>query len=86
MLSTCALKDKRSASPLIICRLGPWTEELAQKLMAQNELLWGETGLDEAERGQRRQDFADRYRDRIAAQDLYCPYVAYLCLSLSRTI
>src|SRR5882724_10827034 len=46
--------------------LGPWTEELAQKLMAQNEVAWDESGLLGAEREQRRSEWADRYRQHIA--------------------
>jgi hypothetical protein len=57
--------------------LGPWTKELAQRLMTQNELAWEEDGLPEAERQQRRQEWADRYRQHIAAGELYYPYVAY---------
>ena len=57
--------------------LGPWTEQLAQKLMAQNELVWDELGLQEAERARRRQEFAERYRSHIDAGDLYHPYVSY---------
>jgi len=57
--------------------LGPWTEELAQKFMAQNELIWDEARLPEAEREQRRQEWTDRYRQHIAAGELYYPYVSY---------
>src|SRR2546426_234348 len=57
--------------------LGPWTEELAQKLMAQNELIWDENGLLGAAREERRREFAERYRKHIDAGDLYYPYVAY---------
>jgi hypothetical protein len=42
--------------------LGHWTQELAQKLVAQNELVWNEMGLEESERARRRQEFAERYR------------------------
>jgi len=34
--------------------LGPWTEQLAQKFMAQNELIWDESGLKGTEREERR--------------------------------
>jgi hypothetical protein len=57
--------------------LGPWTEALAQKLMAQNELVWDESGIRGAEREKQRQEFAERYRAHINAGDLYYPYVAY---------
>jgi hypothetical protein len=57
--------------------LGPWTEELARKLMAQNELLWDEANLRGRERENRRQEFAERYRKHIEAGDQFYPYVAY---------
>lgn len=57
--------------------LGAWTEELSQKLMAQNELIWDEAGLQGAERESRRKEFAERYRQHIVAGDLYYPYAAY---------
>jgi len=57
--------------------LGPWTEELAQKFMAQNELIWDEDRLPEAEREQRRSEWRDRYRQHIAAGELYYSYVSY---------
>ena len=57
--------------------LGPWTEELARKLMAQNELIWDEANLRGSEREIRRQEFAERYREHIEAGDLYYPYVTY---------
>jgi hypothetical protein len=57
--------------------LDPWTEELAQKLMAQNELVWDELGIQGAERNKRRREFVDRYRSHIEAGDLYYPYVSY---------
>jgi hypothetical protein len=57
--------------------LGPWTEAIAQKLMAQNELIWDEAGIRGAAREKQRQEFAHRYREHIDAGDLYYPYVAY---------
>ena len=57
--------------------LGPWTEELARKLMAQNELFWDENGIHGTEREDRRQKFANRYCEHITAGDLYYLYVAY---------
>ncbi len=57
--------------------LGPWTEELAQRLMAQNEIYWDGVGLQGLGREIRRREFADRYRAHIAAGDLYYPYVHY---------
>jgi hypothetical protein len=57
--------------------LGVWTDDLSQKLMAQNELIWDEVGLQGPERERRRQLFADNHREHIAAGDLYYPYTAY---------
>jgi hypothetical protein len=57
--------------------LGPWTEALAQTLLERNELSWEEWGIRGSEREKLRQDFAKRYRDHIAAGDLYYPYVEY---------
>jgi len=57
--------------------LGPWTEEIARKLMAQNELIWQQHGLPEPERDERRQDYARCYREHIASGDLYYAYVPY---------
>jgi hypothetical protein len=57
--------------------LGSWTSATAEKLMAQNELLWEEAGLSQADRESRRRDFAERYRKHIAAGDLFYPYVGY---------
>jgi hypothetical protein len=57
--------------------LGTWSEELAQRLMAQNEVVWNEIGLPVAEREQRRKMWAERYRGHIAAGDRYFAYVEY---------
>jgi len=57
--------------------LDPWTAALAAKLMAQNELVWDENGIQGSEREKRRLEFANRYRAHIQAGDLYCPYTAY---------
>ena len=57
--------------------LGPWTEELARKLMTQNELIWDENGLDGAEREERRREFAERYHKHIEVGDLYHAYSDY---------
>ena len=57
--------------------LGPWTETLAQKLMAQNEVFWKENGITGREREERRSVYAERYRKHIEAGDLYYPYVDY---------
>jgi hypothetical protein len=57
--------------------LGPWTDAIAAKLMAQNELYWEEAGLSVAEREHRRQQYAERYREHITAGDLFYPYVPH---------
>ena len=57
--------------------LGPWTEALAQNFMKRNELFWDERGIHGSEREKRRQDFSKRYRDHIAAGDIYYAYVEY---------
>lgn len=57
--------------------LGPWTEALAQDLMKRNELFWDEQGIRGSERQKRKQEYSERYRARIAAGDLYYPYVEY---------
>ena len=48
--------------------LGPWTPELAQHLMAQNEVLWDEDGIHGAEREKDPRDFAQSYRLAHKAQ------------------
>jgi hypothetical protein len=57
--------------------LGPWTDAIAERLMAQNELVWEEAGTSKAAREKRRQEFADRYRAHIQAGDLFYHYVEY---------
>ena len=57
--------------------LGPWTEDLARKLMERNELYWDERNIQGSEREARRQEFSDRYRAHVAARDLYYPYTEY---------
>ena len=57
--------------------LGPWTDAITERLMAQNEILWDEAGTSKAEREKRRQEFAERYREHIQAGDLFYPYVQY---------
>lgn len=57
--------------------LGPWTDAIAERLMAQNELFWDEAETSQAEREKRRQEFARRYREHIQAGDLFYPYVEY---------
>jgi hypothetical protein len=51
--------------------LGHWTSAIAGKLMAQNELLWEEAGLSQADRERRRQEYAGSYRKHIDAGDLF---------------
>src|SRR3989442_5172691 len=57
--------------------LGPWTEELAQRLMPQLEIVWQGNGLTGTELEDRRRDIAADYAAKIAAGELYHPYVAY---------
>src|SRR2546426_10965376 len=57
--------------------LGPWTPQLAQKLLAERESLWETNGVSLDERTMRRKEFTDSCRDRIASGELHYPYVAY---------
>jgi hypothetical protein len=57
--------------------LGPWTDAIAERLMAQHEILWDEAGTSAAEREKRRQEFAECYRRHIVAGDHFHPYVDY---------
>ena len=57
--------------------LGPWTEELAQRLKTQLEINWRENGITGTELEDRRRDVAAEYAAKIAAGELYYPYVAY---------
>ena len=45
--------------------------------MKRNELFWDEQGIRGSERERRRQDFAEQYRNHVAAGDLYYAYVDY---------
>jgi hypothetical protein len=63
--------------------LGPWTEELAQRLMAQLEVVWQENGLSGAELEESRTAVQPEYAAKIAARELYYPYVGRCCASLS---
>src|SRR2546425_11006370 len=57
--------------------LGPWTEELAQRLKAQLEIVWQDNGLTGTELEDRRRNVATDYAAKIAAGELYFPYVDY---------
>src|SRR5207245_3498343 len=57
--------------------LGSWSEELARRLKAQLEINWQENGLTGTELEDRRRDVAETYAAKIAAGELYYPYVAY---------
>jgi hypothetical protein len=57
--------------------LGPWTEELAQRLKAQLEVVWQENGLTGTELEERRRAVVTDYAAKIAAGELYYPYVQY---------
>lgn len=56
---------------------GPWTDELAQKLMARLELLWDEHGVTGPLRESRRREAAEDMRKHIEAGTLYYPYVEH---------
>jgi hypothetical protein len=57
--------------------VGPWTEQLAQNLMAQNEVVWEENGITGPEREERRREVSEHYRRCIEAGELYYAYVTY---------
>jgi hypothetical protein len=57
--------------------LGPWTEELAERLKAQLEVVWQENGLTGTESEERRRAVEMDYAAKIAAGELYYPYVPY---------
>lgn len=57
--------------------LGPWTEELAERLKAQLEVVWQENGLTGTELEDRRREVATDYATKIAAGEPYYPYVPY---------
>src|SRR6266851_7941393 len=57
--------------------LGPWTEELARRLKTQLEIVWQENGITGTELEERRRAVATDYAAKIAADELYYPYVEY---------
>jgi hypothetical protein len=57
--------------------LGPWTEELAERLKTQLEIVWQENGLKGTELEERRLAVAADYAAKIAAGELYYAYAAY---------
>ena len=57
--------------------LGTWTEELAERLKAQLEVAWQENGITGTELEERRRAVATDYAAKIAAGELYHPYVDY---------
>jgi len=57
--------------------LGPWTAELARRLIAQLETTWQESGLTGTELQERWRDVAAKYAAKIDAGELYYPYVDY---------
>lgn len=57
--------------------LGPWSEELASRLMEEHEISWDIKGLSDAEREERRRELEADYRKRIAAQEPFYAYVPY---------
>jgi hypothetical protein len=48
-----------------------------EKLMAQNEIFWDEASISQGERGTKRQQYTERYREHIRAGDPFHPYVPY---------
>ena len=57
--------------------LGTWSEELAQRLIAKNEVIWNEIGIPAAEREERRKVWTELYRRHIESGDRYFAYVDY---------
>ena len=57
--------------------LGPWTEALAERLKAQLEVVWQENGITGTELEGRRRAVQADYAAKIAADELYFPYVDY---------
>jgi len=57
--------------------LGEWTEDLAQKLLAEQELQWDQAGIPASERAARRQELAAAHRECIEKHELFYPYVPY---------
>jgi hypothetical protein len=57
--------------------LGPWTEELAQRLKAQLEINWQENGITGAGLEERRRNVATDHAAKIAAGEPYYPYTDY---------
>jgi hypothetical protein len=57
--------------------LGPWTEELAQRLLAQLEVVWQENGLSPIGLAERRRNVAATFATKIAQGEIYYPYVDY---------
>jgi hypothetical protein len=57
--------------------LGPWTEGLAERLKAQLEIAWQENGITGTELEECRREVATDYAAKVAAGELYYPYVDY---------
>jgi len=57
--------------------LGPWTDELAQRLKSQLEIVWQENGISGSELDERRHAVEADYAAKIAAGETYYPYVDY---------
>lgn len=56
--------------------LGPWTEELAERLKAQLEIVWLDHRLTAKELKERLREVETDYAAKIAAAELYYPHVA----------
>ena len=57
--------------------VGPWTDEIAKRLLAQHELRWDKLGVRETEREECRKELNKLYRDHIDNGDLFYSYSAY---------
>jgi hypothetical protein len=57
--------------------LGSWTDDLAQRLLAQLEAAWERNNVPSTERKARRESFVESAREHINAGDLYHSYVDY---------
>jgi hypothetical protein len=57
--------------------LGPWTEELAERLKAQLEVVWQENGLTGTELEERRREVETDYAGKIAAGEHDYAYVSF---------
>jgi len=57
--------------------VGKWTEEIARKLMEQNERAWDRLGIHGSERESRRRDYVERYQQYVVAAEPFYPCLPY---------